>query len=375
MIFLPGPSIGGLSLLNRRGSTINWLVRDEFTDTRAAGSVNGTPATPGPGTRTVTDTENKLSVGSGVLSFSGGKATPAWGDPVFYIDSQDRSSGMAMYCSAAAISGSYFAIGWNSSQGGLPDTNFTLKGAGVISLWVGGKSLNMEGTWVSGEFYEYAIVVRGSSGAFFCYRLGGSAIKLGFIDNTAVSSTIYPGIVNNNAVADVDHLRVAQLPAPWNDDYGIATQRLSGSRSPGDMFTHEADCLIEFTVDSLPTSGKIELEFRQQSAGADAWRVTINSAGDLDLDELNSGTPTNRATSAAVVQAAERIVILCEGTTIKAWANSTLAWTYSSATNFQSETAGELQTEGTGGAVSEIIAWPRTLSGSAANALNEMAAG
>ena len=36
---------------------ITWLLRDEFTDTRAAGAVNGTPATPGPGTRTVVDTD------------------------------------------------------------------------------------------------------------------------------------------------------------------------------------------------------------------------------------------------------------------------------------------------------------------------------
>jgi len=33
-----------------------YLLRDNFDDVLAAGSVNGTPARPGPGTRTVTDT-------------------------------------------------------------------------------------------------------------------------------------------------------------------------------------------------------------------------------------------------------------------------------------------------------------------------------
>ena len=37
--------------------------------------------------------------------------------------------------------------------------------------------------------------------------------------------------------------------------------------------------------------------------------------------------------------------------------------------NFATETDGELETEGTGGAVTDIIAWPRTLSGAALSTL------
>ncbi|MBM3136394.1 MAG: hypothetical protein FJZ89_14160, partial [Chloroflexi bacterium] len=58
-----------------------YLLRDNFDDVLAAGSVNGTYAVPGPGTRTVTDAESKLSLSGGVLSISGGKAAPAYGDP------------------------------------------------------------------------------------------------------------------------------------------------------------------------------------------------------------------------------------------------------------------------------------------------------
>lgn len=52
----------GLLLAMRRGGK-PYLLRDEFTDTLAAGSVDGTPAVPGPGTRSVTDTGNNISVG------------------------------------------------------------------------------------------------------------------------------------------------------------------------------------------------------------------------------------------------------------------------------------------------------------------------
>ena len=59
---------------------IKWLLRDDFTDTLTAGNVNGTAATPGPGTRAVTDTDSKLSIGSGAMAFDA-HSTPAWGDP------------------------------------------------------------------------------------------------------------------------------------------------------------------------------------------------------------------------------------------------------------------------------------------------------
>ena len=44
-------------LMHPKRSGLVYDLRDDFTDTLAAGSVNGTPATPGPGTRAVTDTD------------------------------------------------------------------------------------------------------------------------------------------------------------------------------------------------------------------------------------------------------------------------------------------------------------------------------
>ena len=47
---------------------VSYLLRDEFTSALAAGSVNGTAAEPGPGTRAVTDANSKLSITGGALS-------------------------------------------------------------------------------------------------------------------------------------------------------------------------------------------------------------------------------------------------------------------------------------------------------------------
>lgn len=54
---------------------VTYLLRDEFNGVIAAGSVNGTNATPGPGTRTVRDVESKLSISSGAAQLVA-QATP-----------------------------------------------------------------------------------------------------------------------------------------------------------------------------------------------------------------------------------------------------------------------------------------------------------
>jgi len=155
---------------------------------------------------------------------------------------------------------------------------------------------------------------------------------------------------------------------PWNNDYGIVTQRLSGARLAGDAFTHEANALIEFVVATVPSAGQIELRFRIQDA-TNYWQVTVDSAGNLDLDEVVAGVVTQRGTSAAVIVNGDRIVIQMHGTNVKIFEANTIRINYAAATNFQTKTDGELETE-SDGAVTDIISWPRTISGAAAATLD-----
>jgi len=61
----------------------DYLLEDRFEFAKSAGAVNGTRSTGGQ-LRTGVDTENKLSIANGVASFSGGRASPASGDPGWY---------------------------------------------------------------------------------------------------------------------------------------------------------------------------------------------------------------------------------------------------------------------------------------------------
>ncbi len=160
-------------------------------------------------------------------------------------------------------------------------------------------------------------------------------------------------------------------------DQRLATDILEAPRSAGDTFTHEADFVGEFTVDALPSAGQIEFWFRiadSTPASEDLWRVTIDSTGAIDLDELVAGTPTQRGTSAAAITAGERIVITADDETISIFGDVTREINYASAATSKTAVAGELDTLGTAGAVSDIIIYPRTLSGSAKQALDRMAA-
>ena len=68
---------GGLGV-----SGVAYLLRDEFTTDRAAGSVDGTAAEPGPGVRGIVDVGSKISISNGYLYLNGG--TDTLGETVAY---------------------------------------------------------------------------------------------------------------------------------------------------------------------------------------------------------------------------------------------------------------------------------------------------
>jgi len=73
------PSMGGGG--GNRYGLAGFGISDEYTTARAAGEVNGTACEPGVGTRTIIDTEGKITITDGKLVYAGGKTVPAYGDP------------------------------------------------------------------------------------------------------------------------------------------------------------------------------------------------------------------------------------------------------------------------------------------------------
>jgi len=377
---LTAPRVLGISNTIGGGVVFVHLIRDDFITADDAPMTSPRTCEPGPGIITSVQLDGEFSISGGNLVFPT-QTTSNWGDLSFYGEPDGggiltRTVGRAIMVQHQTSASGQHITGW------WPTT--TINTAPNNGIWTvvnsfrsrSGDSIVNTGIFADDTPFEFVNIMR-SVGSFVIVRGDTYADWTLMNVQNDNGNDEYPGFANLTSVGTIDSFRVADLPANdytiWNDDFGIVTQRLSGARAPGDTFTHEANFLAEFTVTTLPSSGQIEFWFRIQDA-SNYWSVTVNSAGDIDLDEVVAGVPTQRGTAAGFIVAPERVLIAAEGTTIDVFDRTTRRIQYTSASNFQTETNGELDTEGTGGAVDDIVIWPRILSGTAKAALDAMVA-
>lgn len=370
MILRP-PGIGPRRNIGLRGGgwSPTYLLRDDFTTAASAPLTSPRSAEPGPGTLTITDTNNKLSVASGLLTFATGGVGAgdprAWGAILTRLAGRTVVASLLVSSSAAGIE-----VGWDNDT-----STFPLDGLRIVSSSTTARengSAVDTGSLVTSTQYKFALVMRGTGVLYFIKGGVYTSWTLVWVGITGTHSA-YPALSVNSstAVGTVDLFRVLDLPAPFASDYGLATQRLSGARAAADTFVHEANCLIEFIMTTRPSALAIKLSFRKQDA-TNYWIVYIDSAGNFALREMIAGVENVRATVATgAIANGHRCVVVADGTTIRFYNNNVLLTTYSSASNFATSTAGAIETLGTGpGAVSDIISWPRTLSAPASTYLD-----
>jgi hypothetical protein len=156
--------------------------------------------------------------------------------------------------------------------------------------------------------------------------------------------------------------------APFNTAYGFSTQRLAGNVASGATFTHTADALIGYTVTTLPSSGSINLSFRRANA-TNFWWEQFTQVGTINLFERVSGADTSRGAAASVVSNGHRGVVVLDDTSIQIYSNGISRITHAGA-NFKTAVAGSITSLGTGGALSDLVSWPRLVTGAALEALN-----
>ena len=144
---------------------------------------------------------------------------------------------------------------------------------------------------------------------------------------------------------------------PANIDTSVATT---------DTFTHHADHFAELKITTLPSSGNLDVVFRQQDS-SNKWIHRISSAGAYSLVEVVANVETTRAGPTAASSFADGSLLRWNAHTssIRAWSVLTstpvLRADYASATNFNTETDGSI-TFGTG-AIAHMANWNLGTSG------------
>jgi len=353
------------------------LLFDQFITADATPITTPRTCEPGPGTFVVTDTGSKAAIASGQLVFSG---FTGGGNPALWGGLQTNAAGLAFGIGLRSDpnDAGYIYMGLDSNQAGIPITRMTYSPASqtITTLADGGYAPPfISPSLVRATMHKYLMIHRGSTaGLLFLVKPSGGSWTLAWPTNDDSSSALYPTVgmeywESSNAYAD--NAKVVSLPAPLNTANGLATQALTGSRSQGDAFVHLGDCFIGFYNTTLPASGQHEIQFRKQDA-TNYWQVTIDSTGAIDLDEIVAGVTTQRGTGAGVVNG-NRVIIQAIGTTIRVSIGAigeTQKINYTSASNFATSTDGSLLTLGASGAVSNIISWPRTITGAIATILD-----
>ena len=382
-------------------TVIKWLLRDDFNDTRAAGSVTGTLATPGPGTRTVVDTNSKLSIGSGTLSVVTGSSGS--NDPRVYYEQQTRVAGLLMVTSVNIPT----AEGFRTALSRLdifPRVAFLMFDGIWIYADYEDADISLVGGYSTSTQYYVGIVLR-TAGTYYFIK-GGAFTNwtLLFPDNGTRSDDSYPMLSaeNNVCAFDVDFIRVpveTWLPTPFayetfTDDNGTSLDAHASDTSGPDSqpvtsqsWTEEsgdwdiqsnkanpdgagiatvdvgvADVLVELVVDGgAAEQPGIVLRFTDTS---NYWYLQADRANNqLELHEVNATVDNVRANIAVTINDSTDYVLtaICYGTTITGYLDSSNYITYASASLNETATEHGLYSDNTACEFDNFLIFPRDI--------------
>lgn len=348
------------------------LFRDDFLTDEAAPLTSPRAAEPGPGEWNVVDVAGKIIIANGEIVNTGALQSSLIG-----TNALGRVNGRAAVISASRYAAQDASIFGEVYAGFLEASAWVARStrAGVSGSW--GSVTSVFTTSISsGIEYLYAVVAR-SSGEFYLRKRPGEEWELGWV-SVGTSGTLRPYILRAASTpepfdARIQTYRCADLFGPWLDDFGIATDRIAGSASASATFAHKANCLVEWTQTTRPSADYTDIYVRHVDDD-NTLVVSVASDGTMELFEISSGNWSSLGTSSAgAVTNGNRCVVICVDDTVWVYSNNTRRITATSSLN-QSATSGKLAALGTSGAVSDIVSWPRTLSGKAKQQLDAVVA-
>lgn len=341
-----------------------YLVNDTFTTDRAAGAVNGTRAEPGPGLRTVTDGNSKLSLSGGSVVVA--SAAPASGNPNLLYGLAERAAGKMVLVQITPVAGNAPGrCGWTGASQTGSDVVF-LNSSGVIGSTINGANGPTLGTWAGATSYVFAVIQRANG---LCYFVKGGAFSnwtLLWVANVTSTGERSPIIaaVSNGAGFSSEYLRVPAalwLPTPlasdgfsaWgtSDGLGHAEGVAGGLGSGGNglAWTNQIGTfgatggvaqasalsggIAAATVDTSKTDTLVTAKVARSGgvAGvlaayvdADNHILAVHNGTNAQLIKRVSGSDTNVISAAATYSAGAEIRVIREGTAYRLYYNNAL---------------------------------------------------
>jgi hypothetical protein len=335
---------------------ISYILRDDFNDTVAAGSVNGTYATDGINLRTVTDVNSKLSIGGGVLNQATGGTTS---DKVAY-PTFARIAGRALFFQLTQAAGDLYSSSSVATAGNVIET----AGAGHY-IYDGAAISPRVATLVPGTSYKHAVIFR-TAGAFF-YIKGGvftnwtllyvhkistttpltAALRSASVTAIHTSDFIHipqdlllnhplasdnftaaDGVLGNTRGGGVEETGGSGLA--WTSQkgtWGIATNKAASSALDGtaniSIATVDAgNTNVMAEVVATRTGGASGLVLRYTDASN--YIKVVHNGTNLQVIEVVAGTPNTLRNVAATYGATARIVVSLRGNIVRAYYNDVL---------------------------------------------------
>ena len=285
------------------------LLRDEFSDDRAAGSVNGTFATDGT-VRSVADADGDKLWLSGALELRS-LTSPQFGNPTIrYPVSMSRSTFPIVLSKfyQSGVGGIAFVGFFNAYSGAIGGGNVPncayLQATSLTLYEKATKAINFPLPGGGCE-YEVAVIARSSGGAAYMVR-GGAYTHwvIAYISNASVDATLYAGIsaLNSSCNRSFDYIRASYgyMPTPIGSDGfsnlgisdGLGHAETSGVGSGGSGVSWSNvgggwSVSGGKAINTPSTGGELLADGDMEIAGVANW--------------TDVGTPTTKAKSSSIV--------------------------------------------------------------------------
>jgi len=334
-----------------------YTLYDDFITDDSAPVTSPRTCEPGPGVLTITDTTNKVSIASNIVTLSGYGSQLA--DPKIVGPTRTNQVGDLLYLKFTGnIRIGYQRTGLTAINGGL------LTISNGMYPYNYGNTINVSQAIQAGVTYELAII-KADVGCI-------TAIKGGiYTDWTLIylanafaniydwySSSLYVDVYTSGTISDMYEIKLGGL---WGKTNLYSNVYKRAAVTNGETFTAEsANMFMQFSW--IPATGEtLDILFRRQDDD-NCWILRCVQAGGgtgtLTLFEKVLGTETQRAQKTGVDTSAGAVTnyfIKCQGNII-IFGQTALGNSYTSAT-FNTQTGIKINISSTG-IVQKFIAYP-----------------